>query len=45
MRENFDKNVLTVWKGKVPIELSKLSEGNLAIMGASALIWQELNKQ
>jgi glucokinase len=44
-RESFDKNVLTVWKGKVPIELSKLSEGNVAIMGASALIWQELNKQ
>ena len=44
-RESFEKHVLTVWKGKVPIELSQLAEGNVAILGASALIWQELNRQ
>ena len=44
-RESFEKSLLKVWQGKVPIELSKLAEGNVAIMGASALIWQELNKQ
>ena len=44
-RESFEKNVLKIWQGKIAIELSSLSEGNVAILGASALIWQELNKQ
>jgi len=44
-RESFEKNVLKIWQGKIPIELSQLAEGNVAILGASALIWQELNKQ
>ena len=44
-RESFEKNVLKIWQGKIDIELSSLSEGSVAILGASALIWQELNKQ
>ena len=44
-RESFEKNLLKIWQGKIPIELSQLAEGNVAILGASALIWQELNKQ
>ena len=44
-RESFNANLLRIWQGKIPIELSSLSEGSVAILGASALIWQELNKQ
>ena len=44
-RESFEKNLLKIWQGKIPVELSQLAEGNVAILGASALIWQELNKQ
>jgi len=44
-RESFNANLLRIWQNKIPIELSSLSEGNVAILGASALIWQELNKQ
>ena len=44
-RESFNRNLLKIWQNKIPIELSSLSEGNVAILGASALIWQELNKQ
>ena len=44
-RESFEKNVLKIWQGKISIELSQLAEGNVAILGASALIWQELNKK
>ena len=44
-RESFEKNLLKIWQGKIAIELSQLAEGNVAILGASALIWQELNKQ
>ena len=43
-RESFNKHLLKIWQGKIPIELSSLSEGNVAILGASALIWQEMNK-
>jgi len=42
--ESFEKNLLKIWQGKIPIELSQLAEGNVAILGASALMWQELNK-
>jgi len=44
-RESFERNLLKIWQGKISIELSSLAEGNVAILGASALIWQELNKQ
>jgi len=44
-RESFEKNVLKPRQNKIAIELSQLAEGNVAILGASVLIWQELNKQ
>jgi glucokinase len=44
-RESFEKNLLKIYQGKIPVVLSSLAEGNVAILGASALIWQELNKQ
>jgi glucokinase len=44
-RESFENNLLKIYQGKIPIVLSSLAEGNVAILGASALIWQELNKQ
>ena len=43
-RESFERNLLKIYQNKIPVELSSLAEGNVAILGASALIWQELNK-
>jgi glucokinase len=43
-RESFNENVLKNYQGKVAIELSSLPESNVAVLGASALIWTELNK-
>ena len=43
-RESFEKNLLKIYQGKIPIVLSNLPEGNVAVLGASALIWQELNQ-
>ena len=44
-RESFEKNLLITYQNKISIELSSLAEGNVAILGSSALIWQELTKQ
>ena len=44
-RDSMEKNLIKIWQGKIAIELSSLSEGSVAILGASALIWQKLNKQ
>jgi glucokinase len=41
-RESFEKNLLKNFQ-KISIFLSSLPEGNVAVLGASALIWQELN--
>ncbi|MDR1673578.1 MAG: ROK family protein [Bacteroidales bacterium] len=41
-RESFEKNLLKNFQ-KVPVIMSLLTEGNVAVLGASALIWQELN--
>lgn len=43
-RESFEKNLLKIYQGKIPIVLSALPEGNVAVLGASALIWNEVNK-
>jgi len=43
-RENMEKHLLPVFKGKVKILPSKLDAGNAAIVGASALAWKELEK-
>ncbi len=39
---HMEKNVLNLFKGKVQILVSGLTKGNVAILGASALIWHEL---
>jgi len=39
---SMEKNLLSLFKGKVQILLSGLPQGNAAILGASALIWHEL---
>ncbi|MDR3095009.1 MAG: ROK family protein [Bacteroidales bacterium] len=44
-RESFESNLLKNYQGKIPIQISSLPEGNVAVLGASALIWNELNKK
>jgi len=39
---SMEKNLLSLFKGKVKILISGLPLGNAAILGASALIWHEL---
>jgi glucokinase len=43
-RESFERNLLKIYQNKIPIVLSALPEGNVAVLGASALIWNEINK-
>ncbi len=43
-RKSMENNLLHFHKGKIKLIKSGLSEGNAAILGASALIWQELKK-
>jgi glucokinase len=40
MREAMEKNMLSIWKGKVNILLSELKEADAAVLGASALGWE-----
>ncbi len=40
---SMEKNLLSIFKGKVKILISGLPQGNAAILGASALIWHELH--
>ena len=42
-REYFEKNLMTIYKNKIAIELSSLTDANVAVLGASALIWEEIN--
>ncbi len=41
-RKSMESNLLYAYKGKIKLIKSGLSEGDAAILGASALIWQEL---
>ena len=44
-RESFEKNLLKIWQGKgISIELSQLPAADAALLGACALIWNELNE-
>ncbi len=43
LKEAFDKNILSVYKGKVKILLSELKESDAAVLGASALGWEIKN--
>ena len=40
IRESMEKNMLSIWKGKVQVILSELKEADAAVLGASALGWE-----
>ncbi len=44
-KENMEKHLLPIFKDKIPILPSKLKAGDAAIVGASALVWKELDKK
>ena len=37
--DNMEKNLLSLWKGKVKVLFSELKESDAAVLGASALAW------
>ena len=43
-KESMEKHVLPTFRNKVKILPSKLKEGSAAIVGASALVWKEMEK-
>jgi glucokinase len=43
-KESLEANLLPIFRNKVQILPSKLSEGSAAIVGASALVWKEIEK-
>ncbi|QQS35400.1 MAG: ROK family protein [Ignavibacteriales bacterium] len=43
-KKYMEENVLNIFKNKVKLIPSALTEGNAAVLGASALIWNELDK-
>jgi len=43
-KENMEKHLLPIFKDKIKILPSKLKPGDAAIVGASALVWKELEK-
>ena len=40
IRENMEKNMLQLWKGKIKLLFSDLKEADAAVLGASALAWE-----
>lgn len=40
IKENMEKNILNIWKGKVKVLFSELKEADAAVLGASALAWE-----
>lgn len=40
LRNAMEKNMLSIWKGKVKILTSELKEADAAVLGASALGWE-----
>lgn len=42
-KRHMEENLLKIFKNKVKILPSELTETNAAVMGASALVWKELN--
>jgi glucokinase len=45
IKESMERHVLPIFRNKVKILPSKLKLGTCAIVGASALVWKELEKQ
>ena len=43
-KENMEKHLLPIFKDKIKILPSQLKPGDAAIVGASALVWKELDK-
>ena len=43
-KENMEKHLLPIFKNKIKILPSKLKSGDAAIVGASALVWKEIEK-
>lgn len=43
-KDSMEKHLLTVFKGKIDIKVSALDQGDAAIIGASALVLQEMKK-
>lgn len=43
-KESMERHLLPIFRNKVKILPSKLKEGSVAIIGASALVWKELEK-
>jgi glucokinase len=41
---SFEKNVMHIWKNKIKILPSGLSESDAAILGAASLMWNEIKK-
>ena len=39
IRENFENNLLFIYKNKIKIQLSHLQSSNVGILGASSLVW------
>ena len=44
-KESMEKHLLPIYKNKIEIYPSKLNEGDAAIVGASAMVWKEIEKQ
>jgi glucokinase len=44
LKKYFEENLLNIFKNKVKILPSGLSDKNIAVLGAAALIWNEINK-
>ena len=40
IRENMEKNLLPLWRGKIKLLFSDLKEADAAVLGASALAWE-----
>ena len=40
IKENMEKNLLPIWRGKVKVLFSELKEADAAVLGASALAWE-----
>src|SRR5690554_2463189 len=44
-KENMEKHLLPIYQNKIKILPSKLKPGDAAIVGASALVWKEIEKE
>jgi glucokinase len=44
-KESMERHVLQIFRNKVKVLPSKLKVGSCAIIGASALVWKEIEKQ